>query len=63
MKEKYTCKASNIIGQGIHTLVQCGRVTHVSGWLLQILVIHLSRDDLCGQRSRGIRLRELPFKL
>lgn len=38
-------------------------VTHISGWLLQILVIHMSRDDLCGQRSRSKRLRKLPFKL
>lgn len=48
--------------QGCHQ--QCHvSVTHISGWLLQILVIHMSRDDLRGQRSRSKRLRKLPFKL
>lgn len=42
---------------------QCVWATHVSGWLLKILVIHMSRDHLCHQRTRGVRLRQLPFEL
>lgn len=43
-----------------HVLV---RATHVSGWFLQILVIHVGWDDLRGQRTGGVWLRQLPFKL
>lgn len=39
------------------------RVTHVSGRLLQVLVVHVRWDGLRGQRARGVGLRELPFKL
>lgn len=38
-------------------------VTHISSRLLKVLVVHVSRDDLCGQRTRGIELRQLPLKL
>lgn len=41
----------------------CVWVTHISGWLLQILVVHMNWDDLCGQRTGGVWLRQLPFKL
>lgn len=37
--------------------------THISSWFLQILVIHLGWDDLRGQRTGGVWLRQLPFKL
>lgn len=38
-------------------------MTYISGGLLQVLVVHVCWDDLCGQRTRGVWLRQLPSKL
>lgn len=41
----------------------CFSVTYISSWLLQVLIIHIIRDDLCGLKTGGVRLRQLPLKI